>query len=61
MREKGSAMLCQTRMNLLPGIVVGTVNGLQFNKWETDVVCDRRLWQLIAIFDKVKKFMVKGL
>ena len=44
-------------MNLLPGIVVGTVNRLQFNEWRTNGLYVERLWQLIAIFDKVMKFM----
>jgi hypothetical protein len=44
-------------MNLLPGIVVGTVNRLQFNEWRTNGMYGGRLWQLIAIFDKVMKFM----
>jgi hypothetical protein len=53
MSENSQAMLCQTSMYLLPGIVVGTVNRLQFNEWQTKRFCGRRLWQLIAIFDKV--------
>ena len=57
-RKKGHAMLCQTCMNLAAGIVVGTVNRLQFNEWQTKGFCGRRLWQLIAIFDKVNQFPV---
>jgi hypothetical protein len=53
MRKNGHSMLCQTSMNLSPGIVVGTVNRLQFNEWQTDRSCGEGLWQLIAIFDEV--------
>jgi hypothetical protein len=59
MCKYGGPMLCQTSMELLPGIVVGTVNGLQFNEWETNGVTGRGVWQLIAIFDKETKFMAR--
>lgn len=52
-------MLCQSIMYLLTGIVVGAVNGLQFNEWEANGAIDRGLWQLIAIFDKINQFLVK--
>ena len=57
MSKDGHSGLCHSRMNQLPGIVVGTVNRLQFNEWRTNGLYVGRLWQLIAIFDKVMKFM----
>ena len=60
MGKYGSAMLCQTRRYLFPGIVVGTVNRLQLNKWRTDGIPIGGLLQLIAIFDKVNWFLVTG-
>lgn len=51
-------MLCQTSMNLLKGIVIGTIHGLKFNKWQPNRVCEGMVWQLIAIFDKVNQFLV---
>jgi hypothetical protein len=36
MGEYGHTILCQISMNLLTGIVVGTINRLQFNKWEAN-------------------------
>jgi hypothetical protein len=45
MGKYGHPMLCQTSMYLLAGIVVGTINGLQFNEWQTNWFCVRGLWQ----------------
>jgi hypothetical protein len=56
MGEDDHPVLCQTRMNLLAGIVVGTVNRLQLNERDTDGLYGKRLWQLIATFDKVNSF-----
>src|SRR6185503_9228644 len=62
MGKYGHAMLRQTCMNLLKGIIIGAINCLQFNKWHTDGLMKRGVWQLIAIFGKVKSFgfMVNG-
>jgi len=51
-------MLCQSRMDLKAGIVVGTVNGLQLNEWKANGFYGKRVWQLIAIFGKVNMFPV---
>jgi hypothetical protein len=57
-RKIHSSMSCQTRMDLKPGIVVGTVNRLQLNEWNANRWYRRRVWQLIAIFGKVNMFPV---
>ena len=54
MRKKNGTVLCQTRMYLLKGIIVGAVNGLQLNKWLADTRLWGRVWQLIAIFEQSK-------
>jgi hypothetical protein len=41
-------------MELLKGIIVGTINGFQLNKWHTKSGVKRRFWQLIAIFEQIK-------
>jgi hypothetical protein len=48
-------------MDLLPGIVVGTINRLQLNEGAAGDFYGKGLWQLIAIFGKETKFMVWGL
>jgi hypothetical protein len=48
-------------MDTREGIVIGTVNRLQLNKWASKGVVGKWLWQLIAIFDKVKWFRDQGL
>ena len=55
-------MLRQTRMDLAKGIIIGAVNGLQLNKGHAYGSLKRGVWQLIAIFGKVKTFgfMVSG-
>jgi hypothetical protein len=60
MGKYGLAMLRQTCMNLAKGIIIGAVNRLQFDKWRTNGLVKRGVWQLIAIFGKVKKFRVYG-
>jgi hypothetical protein len=46
--------LRQTRpLYLLPGIVIGAINRLQFNEWRPYGIWGKCLWQLIAIFDEV--------
>jgi len=41
-------------MDLRKGIIVGTINRLQLNKWLTKRFVKRRFWQLIAIFEQSK-------
>jgi hypothetical protein len=60
MGKYGHPMLRQTRMNLLKGIIIGTVNRLQLNKWRADGWVKGGFWQLIAIFGKVNQFRVSG-
>jgi hypothetical protein len=54
MRKNGHAVLCQTRMYLTKGIIVGAFNGLQLNKRGADACLERGVWQLIAIFEQSK-------
>jgi hypothetical protein len=51
-------MLRQTSMYLGKGIIIGTVNRLQLNKWAADWPIEGGVWQLIAIFGKRNKGMV---
>ena len=67
MSKENSAMLYRTLtirqvfiMNQAKGIIVGTINRLQFNEWYSDALERRMLWQLIAIFGKVNWFLVTG-
>jgi len=55
-------VLRQSRMNPAKGIIIGTVNCLQLNKWHANGLVKRGVWQLIAIFGKIKRFsfMVLG-
>jgi hypothetical protein len=53
--KNGQSVLCQTLLYLQAGIVVGTVNRLQFNEAVVIVFCIGKVWQLIAIFDKETK------
>ena len=53
-------MLRQTRMNLAKGIIIGTINRLQLNKWHADSLMKQGVWQLIAIFGKINQFLVPG-
>ena len=41
-------------MNPGKGIIVGTINRIQLNKWLPKGVMWRRFWQLIAIFEQIK-------
>jgi hypothetical protein len=43
-------------MNKAKGIIIGAVNCLQLNKWHANGLLKRGVWQLIAIFDKIKSF-----
>ena len=49
-------------MNPAKGIIIGAINSLQLNKWQANGLVKRGVWQLIAIFDKIKgfSFMVLG-
>jgi hypothetical protein len=47
-------------VNAGQGIIIGTVNSLELNKWAFISVVKGGVWQLIAIFGKVKKFRVYG-
>jgi len=65
--EEYSAMPGPSICYFPSGIVVGTVNRLQLNKWRAywlgggfEGFAGRLLWQLIAIFDKVNEFPVPG-
>jgi len=60
MTEDREAMLRQSRMNLAKGIIIGAVNCLQLNKWHANGLAKRGVWQLIAIFGKIKEFRVYG-
>ena len=51
-------MLRQTSMYLGKGIIIGTINRLQLNKWAADWLIEGGVWQLIAIFGKRNKGMV---
>ena len=48
-------MLRQTSMYLGKGIIIGTINRLQLNKWGADWLIQGGVWQLIAIFGKETK------
>jgi hypothetical protein len=53
-------MFRQTGMYPGKGIIIGTVNRLQFNKWQTNCPIGKWVWQLIAIFGKINQFQVPG-
>jgi hypothetical protein len=62
MGKYSHTVLCQTCVNAGQGIIIGTVNRLELNKWAFIGMAKGGVWQLIAIFGKVKSFgfMVHG-